>query len=201
MIIRTIIWLVRYYINSSHNSYLSGKQFGGKSSVEMYRSVNAKDYNLINVDWLIDGLIGGLIDGLIDGLKGQWINGLIDDWLIDQATVACRVPVCGAWLLGRRRKSWLWADYHPRWATWIITRGDQSLIIIHKRISIEFKVILKIISYHILFRQSNVHEHHVQGCGLCDPRLCLCLQVSSIFVPMPKSAGVANQVAALNIWP
>ena len=29
--------LCKYYINSSHNTYLSGKQFGGKSSVEMYR--------------------------------------------------------------------------------------------------------------------------------------------------------------------
>ena len=33
-------WYTRYYINSSHNSYLSGKQFGGKSSVEMYRWCN-----------------------------------------------------------------------------------------------------------------------------------------------------------------
>ena len=94
MIIRTIIWLVRYYINSSHNSYLSGKQFGGKSSVEMYRSVNAKDYNLFNVDWLIDGLIGGLIDGLIDGSM-DW---LIDWWLVDWPGNSC-LPGAGVWSL------------------------------------------------------------------------------------------------------
>jgi hypothetical protein len=29
--------LCKYYVSSSHNTYLSGKQFGGKSSVEMYR--------------------------------------------------------------------------------------------------------------------------------------------------------------------
>ena len=42
--------LCKYYINSSHNTYLSGKQFGGKSNVEMYRQTLLAGCRCVELD-------------------------------------------------------------------------------------------------------------------------------------------------------
>ncbi|XP_035277577.1 1-phosphatidylinositol 4,5-bisphosphate phosphodiesterase beta-4 isoform X3 [Anguilla anguilla] len=42
--------LAHYFISSSHNTYLNGRQFGGKSSVEMYRQVLLAGCRCVELD-------------------------------------------------------------------------------------------------------------------------------------------------------
>lgn len=66
--------LCHYSINSSHNTYLNGRQFMGDSSVEMYRQVLLSGCRYDDKKKFIENLISKLLICCLDALN--WIVGM-----------------------------------------------------------------------------------------------------------------------------
>ncbi|KAF6718490.1 1-phosphatidylinositol 4,5-bisphosphate phosphodiesterase beta-4 [Oryzias melastigma] len=73
--------LAHYFISSSHNTYLTGRQFGGKSSVEMYRQVLLSGCRCLRVP-----------------------SGLPFPPSLDGGFIGSVPQMCGVRLLGRQRR-------------------------------------------------------------------------------------------------
>ncbi len=86
--------LAHYFISSSHNTYLTGRQFGGKSSVEMYRQVLLSGCRYTCVSWSVR-----MVDTW-EGVDTHTPNGINANYM----RIISSGQMCGAGLLGWERR-------------------------------------------------------------------------------------------------
>uniref|UniRef100_A0A673KDM0 1-phosphatidylinositol 4,5-bisphosphate phosphodiesterase n=1 Tax=Sinocyclocheilus rhinocerous TaxID=307959 RepID=A0A673KDM0_9TELE len=74
--------LAHYFISSSHNTYLTGRQFGGKSSVEMYRQVLLSGcryaFIIISSCWHLYSIYKPFLTEFPGIMTISWLQGFAD---------------------------------------------------------------------------------------------------------------------------
>lgn len=103
--------LAHYFISSSHNTYLTGRQFGGKSSVEMYRQVLLSGCRFVSVLWSKMVHVKGVNTDYTNNVAKLNLFSVLHIYSIKSSVWFLSCQMCGAGLLGWERR-WPGAHYH-----------------------------------------------------------------------------------------